>query len=364
MHIRRTRLVIGALACAVLSACGGGGGGGGGATPTTPTTGNESTTPTPPAQAAADTPIAISSANSAQAAGLGHMVVANTVNLGGQTSTLLLGAETNSGSDMLPPGLLSISLKMLDAATQASEPPPAELATGATSLNVVRCAQSGTSSTKVVAKSLNELNAGDQITLEYKDCVESGFTFNGRVDIVIDGVSGSGLFDQAIKASITFSQFGALYGGSYGATFNGKVQAYRLGQSALLSGWVKSDGLQIDYLRENKIGSMKFAPLNIKFEAVGNDMQYDISGDVSADFPSVKGKLNIATSTKLVQSKTGALTDGHIKFSGNGSHQDLNYRPAYRPDMPDLEVRSDFNNDGSVDLSESASLGTLLDRLW
>lgn len=362
MHIRRTHLLIGALASAVLSACGGGGGGGG-ATPTTPT-GNESTTPTPPVQAAADTPITITNANASQTAGLGHIVVSNTVNLGGQTSNLLVGAETNSESAMTPPGLLSISFKMLDTATQAWEQPPAELATGATRLNVVRCAQSGTSSTKVVAKSLNEINVGDQITVEYKDCVESGFTFSGRVDMVIDGVSGSSPFDQGIKASITFSQLGAIYGGSYGATFNGKVQAYRFGQNALLSGWVKSDGMQIDYLRESKTGSMKFAPLDIKFEAAGSNIQYDISGDVSADFPTVKGKLNIATSTKLAQSENGVLTDGHIKFSGKTGHQKLNYRPAYRLDMPDLEVQSDFNDDGSVDLSESVSLGTLLDRLW
>lgn len=361
MHNRKTRLLIGALACMALTACGGGGGGSGGTT-TTPSSGNETTTP-PPAQAAGDTPIAITSANAAQTAGLGHLVVANAANLGGQTTTLV-GAETTPGATMNPPGLLAISFQMLDAAIQTSANASADVATGATELHVSRCAQSGSSSRMVVAKSFDAINVGDQITLEYKDCVEGGFTFNGRVDIVVDALSGSGPADQGIKGSITFSQLKTVYSGTYGVTFDGKVQVYKHGQNSLMSGWVKSDNVLIDYLRNTGSGSMKFSALTIDFENASNGKQYSIAGDVSADFPSIKGKLKIATSQKLLQTQDGVLADGRIRFSGTTGRQNLNYGSAYRQNQPDLEVQSDFNDDGSIDQSESVTIATLVDRLW
>lgn len=363
MHDRKTRLLIGALACMAVTACGGGGGGGGSsATPTTPSSGTETTTP-PSAQVSGDTPIAITSANAAQTAGLGHLVIANAVSLGGQTTTLV-GAETTPGAAMNPPGLLAISFQMLDAAIQASAKASADVATGATELHVGRCAQSGSSSRMVVAKSFDAINIGDQITLEYKDCVEGGVTRNGRVDIAIEEVSASGSTDQAIKASLTFAKFKTVYDTASGMAFDGKVQAYKHGQTSLMSGWVKSDNVLIDYLRNTKSGSMKLSALNIDFESASNGKQYSIAGNVSADFPTVKGKLNIATSQKLLQTQDGVLADGRIRFSGTTGRQNLNYGSAYRQNPPDLEVQSDFNDDGSTDQSESVTIATLVDRLW
>lgn len=357
MYINRIPFAIGALTCAMLSACGGGGGGGG-----TSAAG----TGTPQAPAPSETEIAITNDNTTQVASLGHLIVGNGLSLSMLTGETLVGAEVSTSQGARVPSLVELTFSAIDRAlrrpsrTSASTTPVGAF----TDSETVNCSDSGSYTISGEAAHPINISPGDKSSIRYNNCVEQGVNITGTINIVISEASGLFESEQAIKATTTISNLRYSYE-SVSTSMNGTVQAYRKASSLSRgNGWVRSDGFTYDIQRGEVKSVLKSTGLEVTFKDDSFQTIYTITQTASANFPKLKGRFAVTTAVPLVQNSNGFIERGAVNLAGTNSKLKLSYLQPSSNSTPLVQYQPDTNNDDNYEMQTTTTYAALTDSLW
>lgn len=358
MYINKIPFAIGALACAMLTACGGGGGGGS-------STAAGSGTQTPAAPSPSETEIAITSDNTSQVASLGHLVVGNGLSLSAVAGETLVGAALSSGPEVRVPSLVDLTFRAIDHALDRTSSTSTTTPVGAfTGGETVNCSVSGNYVITTESSQPINVSSGDKSNVRYNNCVEQGVTITGSVSIVINEASGLFESEQAIKATTTFSNLQYRYESS-STSMNGTVQAYRKATSLSRgSGWVKSDGFTYDIQRGEVKSVLKTTGLEVTFKDDSFETIYSITQTASANFPKLKGRFAVTTVQPLTQNPNGIIKSGSINLAGAGSKLMLSYLQPSSNSTPLVQYQPDTDNDGKYEGQTTTTYEAFITPLW